>query len=149
MRAAAVLVLPLLLVVLALGGCGETSLTASQLRTQATNICTRASARTDRIALPSGPDQGGRFLRAGIAALRPAAHALQRLDPPSDLRESYAQAVQLDAKALALIERHERAIAHGEDAAAEFRALQAELDRVIPIERSTWQALQITACVPR
>lgn len=149
MRRSGILLTILPLAALALAGCGETSLTASQLRTQATKICTRASARTDRIALPSGSEQGERFLREGIAVLRPAAQALQALKPPSDLRESYAQAVQLNAQALALIERHERAIARGEDAAGEFRALQAALDRVIPIERSTWQALQIPACVAR
>jgi hypothetical protein len=148
MRRAAIVAFPMLLAGLALGGCGETSLNAAQLRTQATKICTRAAARMDRIAPPSGPEQGERFLREGIAALRPAAEALQQLDPPSDLRESYKQAVKLNAQALALIERHERAIARGEDAATEFRALQAALDRVIPIERSTWQALQIPACIP-
>jgi hypothetical protein len=132
-----------------LGGCAETSLSASQLRSQASRICARAQARANRIALPSDPEQGERFLRAGIAALRPAARALERLKPPADLKESYGQAVGLNAQALALIERHERAIASGEDAAGAFHALQAALDPVTRIEASTWRALQIPACVPR
>jgi hypothetical protein len=149
MRRVAIPLLVVLLAALALGGCGETSLSAAQLRTQASKICAQASARSDRVPPPSGPEQGERFLREGIAALRPAAKALAQLEPPSDLRESYRQAVQLNAQALALIERHERAIARGEDAAAEFNALQLALDRIVPIERSTWQALQISACAPR
>jgi hypothetical protein len=133
----------------AIAGCGATSLTAKDLRAQASRICTSAAARTDRIQSPPTPDQGDRFLRAGLAAMRPATHALQRLKPPSELRESYGQAVALNAKALALVARRERAVARGEDAPAAFRELQAALDPIVRIEDSTWRALQIPACVSR
>lgn len=148
MRRAAI-ALPLLLAGLPLAGCGAATLSASDLRAQATRICTRANAATRRIPAPSDPDHAERFLREGVAALRPAAQALRRLQPPAELKESYAQAVTLNAQAVALVERRERAIARGEDAPTAFSDLQAALDPITRIEDATWQALQIPACVTR
>lgn len=145
--------LPVLALVLAalaavlLGGCGDASLSASQLRTQAGAICTRTAAATDRIALPSTPDQGDAFLRDGLARLRPAAAALGRLKAPAELRRRYDRAVQLAAQEIRLIARHEREIARGEDAVGAFRALQAALDPLTSEENAYWRGLEIPACV--
>lgn len=143
-------VLPLALVALAaalLAGCGEASLSASQLRTQASAICTRAAAATDRIALPTTPDQGDAFLRDGLAGLRPAAAQLSRLKAPAELRRRYDRAVQLAGQEIALIARHERELARGEDAVGTFRALQAALDPLTSEENAYWRGLDIPACV--
>lgn len=139
--------LVLALAVLALGGCGDASLSASQLHSQASAICTRANAATDRIALPSTPDQGDGFLRAGLARLRPAAARLGALKAPSELRRRYDRAVQLARQEIALIARHERALARGEDAVGTFRALEAALDPLTSEENAYWRGLGIPACV--
>jgi hypothetical protein len=139
---AAVLALPL-------GACGDDSLTASQLRAQASAICARTAAATDRIALPSTPDEGGGFLAQGVARLRPAAEQLRALKAPKRLRTRYDRAAQLAGQEVALIARHERAIAAGEDVIDTFRRLQAALDPLTQEENAYWRGLAIPACVRR
>jgi hypothetical protein len=133
----------------ALGGCGSDALSAAQLHARASAICRRTAQATDRIPLPSTPDEGGRFLAQGIARLRPAAARLGALKPPHDVRARYERAVQLAGQEIALIARHERAIAHGEDPIATFRALQAALDPLTTEENAYWRGLGIPACVRR
>jgi len=130
-----------------LAGCGDASLSASQLRAQAGAICARTAAATDRIALPITPDRGDAFLRDGLAQLRPAAAKLGKLKPPAELHRRYDRAVQLAGQEIALIARHERAIARGEDAVGTFRALQAALDPLTSEENAYWRGLGIPACV--
>jgi hypothetical protein len=137
------------LLALALGGCGDGTLSAGQLRTQASAVCTRGAATASRVAMPAGADGGERFLRAGLARLRPALARLERLRPPSELRDSYRQAVRLRREGVALVARDERAIERGQDPVATFRALQARLAPLEGLEGATWGALQIPACAPR
>jgi len=136
-------------VALPLGACGEDSLTAAQLHDRATAICARAAAATDRIAVPSEPSQGARFLREGLAELRPAVAALRALEAPSQLRERYDRAVQLAGREVALIAGHEREIARGDDAIDVYRRLEAALEPLVMQENAYWQGLQLEACVRR
>lgn len=138
----------LLVLTLALGACGDT-LSEDELRTQATAICARATAATDRIAVPARPSEGGTFLAEGVAQLRAAVRRLQALKAPDELRERYDRAVELAAEEVALIARHERAIAEGDDVIATFRRLDAELEPLIRQEDAYWRGLQIPACVRR
>lgn len=140
--------LPLLLA-LALGGCGDDSLSAAELRARATAICARTAAATDRIAVPSTPAQGGQFLDEGIARLRPALARLRDLKAPEALRRDYERAVELAAQELALILRHERAIAAGDDVIDTFRRLDGQLEPLTQQEDAYWRALQVPACVRR
>jgi hypothetical protein len=140
---------PVLLLALALGACGDGSLGASELRTQASAICTKTAAATDRVAVPSTPAQGGRFLQQGIAHLRPAVAQLRELKAPEQLRRSYDRAVELAGRELALIVRDERAIAGGDDVIDTFRRLEAALEPLTMQENAYWRALQIPACVRR
>ncbi|HEX4806569.1 MAG TPA: hypothetical protein VFU94_11775 [Conexibacter sp.] len=144
---ALVAVLALLPLALALGACGEDSLSAGQLRAQAGAICTRATRAIDRIPMPAAPDQGGRFLEAGLARLRPAAARLKALKAPHDLRGQYDRAAQLAAQEVALVARHDRAIAGGDDPADAFRRLAAALRPLTTEENAYWRALQIPSCV--
>jgi hypothetical protein len=68
----------LLVLVLLVRGCGDDSLSADELRSQAGAICARANAVTDRIAVPNAQSGGERFLREGLAQLRPASVRLAR-----------------------------------------------------------------------
>jgi hypothetical protein len=142
---------PLALAVLLslLTGCGDDSLTAQQLHDQATAICTRTAAATDRIAVPSTPSQGARFLQQGLAHLRPAVAQLRDLKAPEQLRERYDRAVQLAGQEVALIARHERAIAGGEDVIETYRQLDAALEPLTMQENAYWRGLDVPACVRR
>ena len=141
--------LPLLLA-FALGACGgDDSLSAGQLHTQASAICTRTAAATDRVALPGAPAQGGLFLQQGLAHLRPAAARLRALKAPQDLRKRYDGAAQLAGQEVALIARSEQALARGDDPADTFRQLAAALQPLTTEENAYWRGLDIPACVRR
>ena len=143
------LVLLAAVLLLALAGCGDDSLSASQLRTQASAICTRTAAATDRVALPSAPAQGDLFLRQGRAHLRPAAARLRALKAPQDLRQRYDGAAKLAGQEVALIARSEQALARGDDPADTFRQLAAALQPLTTEENAYWRGLGIDACVRR
>jgi hypothetical protein len=141
---------PLLAVLLLmLAGCGDDSLTAEQLHAQASAICSRTAAATDRVAVPSTADQGGRFLQQGLAHLRPAVAHLRELKAPEELRRRYDRAVELADQEVALIARHERAIAHGDDVIDTYRRLETTLEPLIQQENAYWRGLGIPACARR
>lgn len=137
------------LLLLALAGCGDNSLTAQQLHDQASAICTRTAAATDRIVVPSTPSQGGHFLQQGLARLRPAVAQLRELKAPANVRARYDRAVQLAGQEAALIARHERAIARGDDVIDTYRQLEAALEPLLMQENAYWRGLQVPACVRR
>jgi len=134
---------------LTLAACGEGTLSSAQLRTRASAICVRTAAATDRVAVPSTPAQGGRFLREGLAQLRPAAAQLGALRPPSRLHDRYERAVQLARREIALIAEHQRAAAHGEDVIDTYRRLERRLAPLEREENAYWRGLQVPACIRR
>ncbi len=143
-----VAVLPLLLA-LGLAACGDDSLSADELRVRATAICARTAGATDRVPVPARPSEGGAFLSEGLAQLRPAVRRLTALKAPEDLRERYDRAVELAAEEIALIARHERAIAAGDDVIDTFRRLDDALAPLTAREDAYWRGLEIPACVRR
>lgn len=132
---------------LALAACGSDSLSADQLRSQAGAICARATQALDRIPMPGAPEQAGRFLAEGLAHLRPAAAQLEALKAPQELRGQYDRAARLAGEEVALLARHDRAVAGGEDPADAFRQLAAALQPLTTEENAYWRALQIPACM--
>lgn len=140
----------LLLAALPLASCGgDGSLSASDLRTRASAICTRAGQATDRVAVPSSADEAGRFLRQGLVQMQPALVQLRKLKAPKDLRADYDQALSLSAREIDVISRHEREIRDGGDAIDAFRQLGGELDPLVAQESARWRTLKIPACVKR
>ena len=99
--------------------------------------------------MPSTPSQGGRFLQQGLAHLRPAIAQLRELKAPEELRERYDRAVELADQEAALIARHERAIARGDDVIDTYRQLEAALEPLVMQENAYWRGLQVPACVRR
>src|SRR5437764_395407 len=79
----------LLLALVALSGCGSTTLSSGELENQATRVCALASRQTDRIRSPASPAGSEVFLRQGIAVLTPALVQLRKLHPPSDVADVY------------------------------------------------------------
>lgn len=141
-------VVVLLLFALLLRGCGDT-LSAGELRSQATSICADAARLTDRVAVPNGPAGGARFLAEGVHYMRPALTELSALKPPDDLRDRYERAVALGEQQLGLIDRTERSLRADGDVIDGFRQLQAELAPLVQQENELWRSLDVPACVRR
>jgi hypothetical protein len=139
----------LLLIVLIARGCGEDTLSAEELRSQAAAICVRATEATDRIAVPNEPAGGSRFLREARLELTAAQRRLRALKPPEELAGDYDRAVGLAAREVGLIWRHERLIEGGEDVIPAFRSLQRELGPIVVQENDLWRRLDVDACLRR
>ncbi len=139
----------LLAIVLLVRGCGDDSLSPEQLRSQAGEICARANAVTDRVAVPNAPAGGERFLAEGLVQLRAANERLATLKAPEELRDRYERAVALGADETALIARAVAQIRGGEETIDVFSALQRGLAPVIASENAAWRALDVPDCVRR
>jgi len=138
-----------LLLVLLVKGCGDKGLSADELRAQAGAICLRANERTDRVAVPNAPAGGERFLREGLAIMRPALTRLQALRPKQELRDDYELAVAANARQLQLIEQAIASIGRGEDPIDAYARLQRRLDLVTGPANRAWGRLGINACLSR
>lgn len=149
LRIALAVAAALLVLVLVIRGCGDDSLSAEELRSQAAAICARVNAVTDRVAVPNAQSGGERFLREGLAQLRPATARLAALKPPDDLRDRYERAVAQTREENALIADTARSIAGGADVIDAFAALQAKLGPTVEAGNALWRTLDIPACVRR
>lgn len=145
----AIAVVVVLVVLLLLKGCGDKGLSADELRSQASEICVRANALTDRVAVPNAPAGGERFLREGLAIMRPALTRLQALRPKQELKADYDLAVAANARQLQLIEQAIGSIRRGEDPIDAYALLQRRLDLVTEPANRAWTRLGINACVSR
>lgn len=140
---------PLLLAACVLGGCGGSSLSGTQLHTQATRICSVASTRTDRIPTPSSPAGSEAFLQHGATVLTPALTALRALHPPSDVADVYSATVGSFAQRIRELKATARDIAHGADPIKAMQDLQQKLGPLESQENGGWQALELPACMIR
>lgn len=130
-------------------GCGDDSLSAGELRKQASAICMDVNSATDRVAVPNAPGGGARFLSEGVAYMRPAQHDLRMLKAPEELRDRYDRAVALGDRQLTLIEATEQNVRQEGDVIAGFRQLQRELAPLVSDENELWRSLEIPACLRR
>jgi hypothetical protein len=130
-------------------GCGATSLSTQELRTQATRLCTAARHQTDRIAAPSSPAGAGPFLSQGIAVLGPELSGLRQLQPSHDVAQVYSTAVSSFSQKLDALHRAAHAVAGGGDAVGAIKTLQQRLAPLEAQEDGAWQALEIPACLNR
>lgn len=142
-------VVVVVLLVLLLRGCGDDSLSPEQLRSQAGEICARANAITDRVAVPNAPAGGVRFLEEGLAELRPASVRLAALKAPEELRDRYDRALSLMRDEIALIDRTVTSIRGGEETIDAFAVLQRDLAPVLTTENDVWRSLDVPACIRR
>jgi hypothetical protein len=140
---------PVVVIALALAGCGTSSPSARQLRAAATRACISASVRTERIATPLLPSGGAGFLRQGLAVLAPELAQLRRLRAPSDLALTYATALRSSASLRALLAAALQSLEHGADPVSTVQALQRRLAPVEAQENAAWRALDVPACLNR
>jgi hypothetical protein len=134
---------------MAVAGCGSSALSDKQLRADATRVCTITRTRTNRIAVPSSPTGGERFLRGGAAALKPELRALRALTPPSAAAGTYAGALSALAVQLETLEAAAASLHNGGDPLQIFRALARKLAPLEVRANRAWTSLQIPACIER
>jgi hypothetical protein len=137
------------LVALATAGCGSTSLSTRQLRSDASRICAFAARTAVKIVPPSSPSAGAAFLRRGAAVLGPELSQLRTLHPPNAMARDYRTALRAFSEIVAAIREGARALASGGDPVIEIKTLQQRV--VGPEQRAdaAWRALGIPACLSR
>jgi hypothetical protein len=132
--------------IVALAGCGSSTLSARALRTQASRVCITAVRRSDRIALPRSNAGGTAFLARGIAVFGPELEALRKLAPPPSLRANYRAAVADAAQQLDALIATEHDLRKGGDPVGAIRQLEGELTAINARDRDAWNAIGVPAC---
>jgi hypothetical protein len=132
--------------VVAAAGCGSASPSQTQLRTQATAICSHANRVIGRIATPPAETGGEAFLRRGVAALKPELAQLRQLHPPSDTADVWSTAIRTLSAQLSALESTAQVIQQGGDTTQAYRSLQRTLAPLETEANNAWSALEIPAC---
>jgi cytochrome c556 len=139
---------PALALVLTLAGCGgATSMSAHQLRADATRACAVATQRLDAVSTPKLPSDAAAFLRGGIAALQPELEGLAALHPDGELGKQLERARSATQQELAALQSSLKGLRTGNDPIVAIKTLQAQL---LPLEKratAAWLSLNIPACV--
>ena len=133
----------------AIAGCGSTSLSTRQLRSDASRICASAARTAVKIVPPSSPSAGAAFLRRGAAVLGPELSQLRTLHPPNAMARDYRTALGDFSEIVAAIREGARALASGGDPVIEIKTLQQRLADSEQRADAAWKALGIPACVSR
>jgi hypothetical protein len=131
---------------LAAAGCGSSSPSSTQLRTQATAICSHANRVISRISTPPAESGGEAFLRRGGAALKPELQELKGLTPPSDVADVWSTATRAVSAQLSAIESTVKQIRQGADTTQAYKSLQRTLAPLETQANDAWSALEIPAC---
>ena len=130
-----------------IAGCGSSTLSPSDLRTQASAICRTATARLNAIPSPAAPAGAVTFLNRGIAVLHPEFEQLRKLSSTGTTEVQLRTAVQAFDLKLAHLRVAVRDIDRGADPADTMHTLQGELVPIVTAENARWQALGIPACL--
>jgi hypothetical protein len=130
-----------------IAGCGHTPLSISQLRGNASRICSSANARINRIPTPASPGGEATFLKRGIRVLTPELAQLRTLRPTSDLVGDYVAALDAFSQKLGALNGAVRSLNERDDPVFTAKALQRRLAPIEDREDGAWQALKIPACV--
>ena len=134
------------LCLVALGACGGTPLSVSQLRTNATRVCQAASRQGDRIPTPTSPNQATAFLKSGVPVLRDELTNLRALTPPSSLASTYSSSVAAVSEQLRLLRQAVQRVDAGAEPLGAIRTLQLQLSSSEARGDAGWHSLDIPAC---
>jgi hypothetical protein len=137
------------LAALALGGCASTQSSTSQLRADATRVCTIATAQANRITPPSAPAGGAMFLRRGVRVLTPELAALRSLKVPRAASEAYGSALTAFSQELDGLKAGIRGLDRGADPVAAIKNVQRRLAPLESRQDAAWQALGLPGCMDR
>jgi hypothetical protein len=128
-------------------GCGSSSLSASQLRSQAGQVCALAGHQAEQIKDPAALGGGVVFLRDGIAVLTPELRQLQKLTPSQASERSYATALGAFSGELHDLTTTVRGLDKGDDPVDSIQSLEHHLAPLQTREDVAWRALGIPACI--
>jgi len=132
-------------VAVALAGCGGSStLTHSQLVSQANAVCRTKNAQVSALGRPTTLAGLQHALALGIPIAEQAETRLRALKPPSSDAAAFRQTLALDAQALAVDRQAEQAAGAGN--AARFRQLLQQATSISDQARSRASALGLTDC---
>ncbi|MGH2892567.1 MAG: hypothetical protein ACRDPM_04760 [Solirubrobacteraceae bacterium] len=136
-----------LVLVLAAAGCGgSSSVSARQLRSSATRVCTVAAQRLNSIPTPQVPAQGASFLRRGIAALRPELTALSAMHPSGDLGVHFRKALDATEQELKVLQSSLKGLKAGNDPIVAIKTLESQLAPLEKQASAAWRALGVAGC---
>lgn len=133
----------------AVAACGSSSLSDTQLRSSASQICTTADRSAAQIPSPTRPSEGAAYLNRGLAVLTPELTRLQGLHAPGDLAGDYRTALDAAASELAALRSAVKGLKSGDDPVVEIKSLQRKL---APLEKradDAWRSAEVDACVGR
>jgi hypothetical protein len=135
------------LVALAVAGCGgSNTLSTAQLHDRATQACNLARRRTNRIATPTLPSEGARFLSRGIAAMAPELATLKTLRPPAGVAGDYTRARAASDGEVRALRSALKGLKAGNDPVVSIKTLQQELAPLEAKGDDAWRAAGIPAC---
>ena len=129
-----------------LAGCGSSTLTASELRTRATRLCTAAVRRSNQITLPASTSGGAAFLAQGITIFGPELAGLRKLAPPRSLAGAYRVALANAAQQLDALVATNHNLRNGDDPVVAIRQLNLELAPIDARDSASWRAVGAPAC---
>jgi len=141
--------LSLAVLAFAITGCGSSSPSLSRLRRQATSICQRALAESDRIQPPALPSDTAPFLRRGAAALSTELSELRTLKAPAENAASYSAALTEQSRQLTTLQETIRGLDRGDDPVSAIKTLQRRLAPTESAGDAAWRTLGLPGCVSR
>lgn len=134
------------LTALTMAGCGSSSASPTQIRSQATSICATANRQIGRVPTPSSAAGGLAFLNSGIAALKPEVRSLRQLGVSGDSANVWNTAIRALSDQLAVLQSTASKLQSGADPVQAFKSLEQTLAPLETQANGAWQALQIPAC---
>lgn len=138
-----------IVLMLAMAGCGATSPNVARFRAQATRVCTRANSDSARIAPPPVPAQTPAFLRRGIALLRGELAGLRNLRAPRAQAGAYSVALGSLSHELAILTSTAHDLDRGADPLTTIKTLEHRLAPVEADNDAAWRTLDVPACANR
>jgi hypothetical protein len=134
---------------LGFSACGDSGLSAGQVRLAASQSCRAAGARAQRIATPSAPGGSRTFLIRGVGLFAAELVELRKLKPPNEMASVYATAVTAFTDKLLAVRAAVGKLDRGADPVTTIRQLQRKLSPIEAREDAAWHALDVPACLNR
>jgi hypothetical protein len=134
-------------VALAAAGCGGSgTLSASDYRAQAEEICAGMNQTIESWRAPRTAAEYGRYLDQLIAVVAPTLHRLEELEPPKDLQLRHDRAVRLAEQGVGFLRRIARGIHRGENAQQLALTYGVQADAAIGRANAILRALDLPEC---
>ncbi len=132
-----------------IAGCGNSTLSTGELRSDAGAICRSASTRLAGVGTPGTPAAAQRFLHQGLLALTPPLAQLRALHASGRAGQELNGALGAFERKLVQLRGAEGEITRGADPVLAIRTLQQRITPIVAEENGHWRALGISACLNR